>query len=361
LKKFLDLSRLTLIMPTFNRSFYAKRSIDFWSNTNVNLIVMDGSNEPIESKYIEYLATNVTYIHTQTSWIDRILAGSNLSSTSYTMLVNDDEFFLPSALEYMIDYLDNHKSISCVKGSSAVFSRVYNSNFYSLIYSDYDQVNLSSESNLERIKNHLVPYKAVSLFGMIRSEVFKISVQVAKIFSQIPTVDSWELGFVIANSYQGKVKVLPILYWLRSIENSPVWGTKGITTLTWAHQNYSSKVFQDISNKLDVELKNTLYQKGNSELGIFRYVIGVYLMNYSKLNALNTSHQFHLALKTFKQKVMHNMELIRFLYYQQSSFRHSSWLSGSKLSQTITSTVNFSDLQEIESHLGKSSSNRAFM
>jgi glycosyltransferase domain-containing protein len=348
-------------MPTFNRSFYAKRSIDFWSNTNVNLIVMDGSKEPIESKYIDCLAANVTYIHSQTSWVDRILAGSNLSRTPYTMLVNDDEFFLPSALEYMIDYLDNDKSISCVKGSSAVFSRVYNSNFYRLIYSDYDQVNLSSESYLERIKNLLVPYKAVSLFGIIRTEVFKISVQVAKKFSQIPTVDSWELGFVIANSYQGKVKVLPILYWLRSIENPPIWDTKGTTTLTWAHENYSSKVFQEISNRLDVELKSILNQKDNAELGIFGYAIGIYLMNYSKLNPLNTSHQFHLVLKTLKQKVKNNVELIRFLYFHQSSFRHSSWLSGSKLSQTITSTVNLSDLQNIESHLGKSSSNRAFM
>ena len=50
---FSNLEKLTIVILTYNRHKYLKRTIHYWSNYNVNLVILDGSEKKLEDQYIE--------------------------------------------------------------------------------------------------------------------------------------------------------------------------------------------------------------------------------------------------------------------------------------------------------------------
>ena len=42
------LNKLTILIPTYNRGKYLKQTIKYWSDYNVKLIVLDGSDQKFE-------------------------------------------------------------------------------------------------------------------------------------------------------------------------------------------------------------------------------------------------------------------------------------------------------------------------
>ena len=93
-------------MPTYNRQNYALRAIRFWSGTEVQLIVIDGSPEPISKDIVKDFPDNIRYISDSSSWTNRMKLGSEKCSTEYSALISDDEFYLPSSL-YAYSSLNN--------------------------------------------------------------------------------------------------------------------------------------------------------------------------------------------------------------------------------------------------------------
>ena len=48
-----DLSKITIIIPTFNRHFLLKRSLNYYSNFNINVIVLNSSKKILNIKNIK--------------------------------------------------------------------------------------------------------------------------------------------------------------------------------------------------------------------------------------------------------------------------------------------------------------------
>jgi glycosyltransferase domain-containing protein len=277
MRKFSGLNNLTLLMPTFNRQRYAKRAIDFWSNTDVNLIVLDGSPNPIESEFTSKLSKQINYIQNQESWIDRIVLGSNLSETTYTMLICDDEFYLPSALKLLIRELNLNKHINTVTGLAVAFYPYANTLFFRRIYREFKNASVQLDDPIKRVVHHMKPYAVTSLYGMNRTQVFRKNIEVAKICSILPDPASFELGFEIANSYQGKTKVIPVISWLRSMENPPIWNTKAIQTHTWWIDRDNDQDLENASSATETALRlrgdyNNELEEQVLYIGLSRYV-----------------------------------------------------------------------------------------
>lgn len=228
--KAFNLSELTLVMPTYNRPKFAERAILFWAKTNVNLIILDGSKIPLEGRITNLLPDNIRYHNIQKSWTERILLGAQTSTTPYTALVSDDEFYLPDSLEACMLELNKDKELVSVIGHVLKFRVIGKDVFFMRAYKDFSLADVSSNIPLERVMNHLNPYNMSSLFAVCKTDVFLNNSLVAHECSDLPLPASFELGFEIANSFQGKSKVLPILYWLRSTENPPAWNSKTIST-----------------------------------------------------------------------------------------------------------------------------------
>jgi hypothetical protein len=100
-------------------------------------------------------------------------------------------------------------------------------------YKNFRGAEVSENDPNERVINHLNPYAMTSLFAVSRTNVFIKNAMVAHECSHLPFTASFELGFEIANSFQGRSKVLPLLHWLRSTENPPSWNPKPILVENW--------------------------------------------------------------------------------------------------------------------------------
>lgn len=228
-----DLSKLTLVMPTYNRTKYAERAIKFWGSTNVNLIVLDGSKDKMPSSLIDFLPKNITYQHLQLGLTERILLGAKQSNTLYTALVSDDEFYLPNSIVECINELETNSELISVIGHVIRFKLSSKELYFMRDYINFGDADVFENNPIERVENHLFPYRMTSLWAIIRTNAFIKNALVAQECSRLPNASSFELGFEIANSYQGKSRVLPVLHWMRSSENPPNWDTDTISTYGW--------------------------------------------------------------------------------------------------------------------------------
>ena len=220
-------------MPTYNRPKYAERAIKFWGSTNVNLIVLDGSKDPMPTSLINFLPTNIMYQHLQLGWSERILLGAKQSNTPYTALVSDDEFYLPNSIVECLNELETNTELISVIGHVIRFILSSNELYFRRDYKNFADADVCEDDPIERVAKHLFPYRMTSLWAIIRTDAFIKNALVAQECSRLPNASSFELGFEIANSYQGKSRVLPVLHWMRSSENPPNWNTETISTYRW--------------------------------------------------------------------------------------------------------------------------------
>lgn len=312
----LDLSDLTLVMCTYNRPKYAIRAIKFWAKQNVNLIVLDGSSGPLDKEFTDSLPKFVRYIHSESGWTDRMLMGANLSKTNFTSLINDDEFYLPNSLSVCIETLRDCPQLVSTTGNAVIFKVLKQEVYFKRKYSEFMLSQVTSDHSFERVAQHMNPYRMTSLFAVTRTPVFINNVKVANLCSHLPITAAFELGFEIANSYQGQSRVLPILHWFRSAENPPIWNTKNYDFGSWIEDEKNSAQFLELSNHVDrilevyPEDKNS-YEKSVLYVGLHSYIAGgktltknpiVLAINYSrkflithfKLLAHNTIGEFRL-------------------------------------------------------------------
>ena len=63
--KFLDLKKLTVIIPTYNRQHFLLRQTMYWANSGAKLIVIDGSPKPLKSNLQKIFkkSSDIKYIH----------------------------------------------------------------------------------------------------------------------------------------------------------------------------------------------------------------------------------------------------------------------------------------------------------
>ena len=119
--KNLILEKLTLVMPTYQRQKYALRNMRYWSDTNVTLMVLDGSEDPINSKILNSFGANIVYINDPSSIEQRLNKAHFKINTEYVALIGDDEFYVVSAVKSCIQELEKDDSLIACCGSCLGF------------------------------------------------------------------------------------------------------------------------------------------------------------------------------------------------------------------------------------------------
>ena len=240
------LSELTIVIPTYNRQSYARRTINYWSKTDINLIVLDGSKLSIEESYIKKLPSNIKYIHNNSSLYSRIYSIIDMVDSEFVMLGCDDEFYTASALKNCIKQLKKNTSlVSCI-GLAASFDWNKNSVIAERIYPRLKANYLNYDDSNKRILKHFSRYKQSHLYAVSKSKFWKV---IAKaIFSkEFNFFAAWELQFEYLLPYAGKSLVIPELMWLRSQENQPIRGTSPSMDVNltfskwWITKNYKEE------------------------------------------------------------------------------------------------------------------------
>ena len=169
----INLNKLSIVIPTFNRQRYALRSMKFWSDYSTEVFVLDGSNKPIENEKLINIGTNINYIHNPISYHNRILNVLELIKTPYICMQGDDEFFIPSALYEIIEELEKDKELVSCMGLCIHFEGFQNEILSGKWhYPEFLNYSILNDSSTERMVKHMNPYSCSTIYSIVHSSVW---------------------------------------------------------------------------------------------------------------------------------------------------------------------------------------------
>lgn len=346
-------------MPTYNRPKYALRAIRFWSNTDVQLVVIDGTPEPLSVEIVKEFSDNITYISDSSSWTNRMKIGAERSSTEFSALISDDEFFLPSSLIELIQALDDQQSAVSAIGHVLRFYPYKKTVLYQYSYPEFKTASILEKDPMLRVQKHLHPYRVTSLYAVIRTDCFRKNIAVADICSRFPNSASFELGFEIANAYQGEIIVLPIVSWLRSNENPPLWNSKTVSTYDWWSEEKDSEFFFEAATSVQEVLGSEMnIQLEDSSGTILHNGFEAYSRNQVKVTPSRTSRAKLNLKKRIREHISNDLvfELkLKFPFFVSSGH---PWISVKEMPgklKLIDLSVDTSEIQKISKFVLKES------
>jgi len=221
------LSRLTIVVPTYNRQKFIPRLIDFWSNTGVSLVILDGSEKSWSSDDVKFVGGDFYYYHSNSSIEERLGASVYYIHTDYVALSSDDEFFLPSACASCIRFLDQNLSFSSCKGQAVGFGWTGFHVFGVPVYPNLSGYEIDCDDSSQRMLEHMATYQMASLWAIQRRGVFEACMRAISSGVAFSSAAAGEIQVSLITAFMGKIKVVDELMWLRSFENRNIWWAYG--------------------------------------------------------------------------------------------------------------------------------------
>lgn len=218
-------NNLTIVIPSFNRHEFLLRTMLFWANTGFKVIVVDGSSVKLDSSLVP-INNNISYYHIKMGWGRRLLFAASKIETDYVIMASDDEYYVPSGLKSLVEFLDINTDYSSCIGRCLGFEIDENKLFGVSQYPKLNGYSVLSNDPASRVKNHMEDYVMSLVWSVTRTPVWKLAAETYaseefRLFCQA------ELQFEMILAFAGKSKVLPVLTWLRSIgENNPIANTE---------------------------------------------------------------------------------------------------------------------------------------
>lgn len=234
-----NLDKVSIVIPTYSRPFYAMRAIEFWSAYSATVYILDGSGLPLSESFLRKTDDNIKYIHScGTSLNSRLKAVVNLINTEYVMLCSDDEFMPPSGIRKMVEFLDENMDFNSCCGRSVGFWKFGNKVALLPIKSQHKHHTLDQNDAQDRVFYHMDNFNVTTIYGLHRkmSFLYCLNNSMRHNYSS-PYVA--ETLFEFFSALYGKSKVLPELTWLRSFENEPINSSsfnRKINISTWFDQ-----------------------------------------------------------------------------------------------------------------------------
>lgn len=269
------LNELTIIIPTRNRYKSVNRQVDYIKGWGSQISLLDGSDE--KNLYLDNLSKkipHINYIHNTNGLFARFKNIEKHINTKYSMIMADDEFFIKKTLQMCIEFLENNTGYASCSGAAVGFMKSYeNKVIYREMYPRLFGYKITANQATDRVIDHMSKYVPCAVYGVVQSKVLKKFIQELKYSktSCTGTIESWQQ---CTTAYMGKIMVLPVLYWFRNLQNSPV------KDKNW---NTSLKFYK---------WYNTDKYKSEKE---------AYIKNFCRLNYENSTSFFEIALSNFSK------------------------------------------------------------
>ena len=216
------LQKLTIVIFSYNRHKYLNRTIKYWSNYHVKLLVLDGSDVKLEDPCLNL--KNIKYIYDPKGLYDRLLSSTNYIETEFMVLAGDDEFYLPSALNSCIEFLCKEPSFSSCGGRAVGFYTNGKEIFGNEQYPRLKDFCLDHNSGSERITKHFHNYVPAHIYSVMWSSKWKLICK--HVFKkEYSFFAAFELQIEFLVMVSGKSKIISELMWMRNKEVAPIRGT----------------------------------------------------------------------------------------------------------------------------------------
>lgn len=236
--------RLAIVCLTCERPNALARFFSYWANIVqeselFSVIIVDGSR--VSANLYCSGSRSIRYFHQRCSYHERLQFALSCVCTDYTLLTPDDEFFVPSALGKMVDFLDRHRDFSSVHGLTSSFERLNNVVRFSWAYRSVLSKKLEADNPIVRLKSHFGNYTPSHVYSVCRTSTLRSAFSVSTTNPLISQYGSCEYFIEAYIVLSGKSKFFPHLYWLRSLEKQtpPMRGT-GEVYLDMNNQSFKS-------------------------------------------------------------------------------------------------------------------------
>jgi len=209
------LKNITIIILSHFHHAYLYRILDYYQEVDVNILVADSSNKVFPScecyKNLQY------HNYPGLPFCEKMAKIFHHVITPYVVLCADDDFIIPSAINYSLKFLDANPKYCSVQGHCVAFSKVEKVQVYPL-YQEHFGYDINGTTAKERINQSFNPYMH-QFYSVHRTENLKFFFQ--EIHSQFTNQAMGELGMVLISAINGKHKILPIFYTARDSFKNP--------------------------------------------------------------------------------------------------------------------------------------------
>ncbi|MDC0454705.1 TIGR00180 family glycosyltransferase [Candidatus Pelagibacter sp.] len=141
---------LTIIIPTIDyREALVSRSIQYYRNLSINIIIVDGSK-----KFHNYkLKSNEKHFHLcKLNFMERVIYGVAKAKTKYVAICQDDDFLNHKSLQKGIKFLDSNSDYSFLNGVDIYFEKFLNKFYLTQVYPEGKHNFYSSDNLYKRFK-----------------------------------------------------------------------------------------------------------------------------------------------------------------------------------------------------------------
>jgi glycosyltransferase domain-containing protein len=212
------MENLTIIIPSNNRPFFLRRSINYWNNYNFPVIIVDGSNDTQKKWMDENSNKNIQYFHEKISFPQRLSLAGKLIKTKYAILLSDDEFYSVDALKTCVNFLESNNEYVAVNGRAVGFLNKNNKLLGEVVYPEWAGRKLVEDDPIERMKLHMKDYANTLGVSVTESTLWS---KCADLYAnnEFAIFAQWELQMNLILSFSGKSKTLDVLMYYRSLED----------------------------------------------------------------------------------------------------------------------------------------------
>ena len=221
-----NLNDLTIVIPTYERQQFLVRQIELWKDTNSKIVILDGSSVSWLKSYKDQLPANFEYYHNPDTIEKRLYFIKGRITTRYSVLLSDDEAYIPSALQKCIDELERFPDLVACKGLALGFNFLDNIVAGYKVYPGLRNYNIDQETPADRVNFHMKNYEMAVLWAVTRTDIFEKMLD-AMAFGPFLSAAVAEIQCSLIAAWCGKVKVISELMWLRSFENKNIWWSFG--------------------------------------------------------------------------------------------------------------------------------------
>lgn len=207
-------SLLTIVIPTYKRHQLLKRALNFYNNFGVKILVADSTLMPFEDKN-KY---HCEYYHVPNMYPSKKLhCVISKVITPYILFCTDDDLTIKNSILKCIDYLEKNPFYSAAQGETVFWKHNQNNihfspNFHWL----YDKDHFDNPNPFERVCEGF-EQTLTCFYAVRRTETVKKIASIVEKY-EITDLTIYELIHYFIEYLTGYIKILPILYQVRSFE-----------------------------------------------------------------------------------------------------------------------------------------------
>jgi glycosyltransferase domain-containing protein len=321
-----SLKDITIVIPSYERPRYLERSLAYWNLFSIKVIVLDGSNSPLDKDFLSSLNSEVEYYHLPVSFEERLQIGMHLVTTSYVAMIGDDEYFLVQGLLACKHELEVDKALVSCTGVCWEFHAENETLVVGVRYVNWlEFCSISNDDPISRMHEYSRNAMNAICYSLVRTSAWRKATNII-VTNPSGVTFLTEIFIEMSIAFEGKTKIINVPFWLRSAEASAHWESESTVSVEkWLYDpKYKSereryfdifvKIFGDISTSnlvLELELFNainclSMRTSGvqNSSLSKFPFFVRIVSRLFHQIPAKVQSHKVFRRCVSFGKRLI---------------------------------------------------------